>query len=259
MFRFAGLGCLCLGMVLCHSVALAEQTKVHVRVISKGAKFIGTSMGGVKITIKDALTGKLLAEGKTQGTTGDTKKIMKQEKTHHASVSTEDAAAFRTSFDLSEPRRIKVVAQGPLAQPQAMQTVSATQWVIPGKPITGGDAFCLEMPGFVVDVLDPPAHKKLTMREEPLELTANVTMMCGCPIEPDGLWDAKEFQIGARIKRDGELIAEAPLLYAGSTSQFSAKLEVNKPGVYEVTVFAFDPENGNTGIDKTTFLVQPRD
>jgi hypothetical protein len=43
--------------------ARAEPTQLEVRVISKGAKFVGTSMGGVLITIRNADTGELLAEG----------------------------------------------------------------------------------------------------------------------------------------------------------------------------------------------------
>ncbi len=42
---------------------LAEPTHITVHVLAKGAKFIGTSMGGVEITIRDADTGELLAKG----------------------------------------------------------------------------------------------------------------------------------------------------------------------------------------------------
>ena len=56
--------------------ATAEETQIDVRVISKGGKFIGTSMGGVLITIRDAKTAELLAKGVTRGTTGDTEKII---------------------------------------------------------------------------------------------------------------------------------------------------------------------------------------
>jgi hypothetical protein len=236
-------------------IATSEETRIDVRVISKGAKFIGTSMGGAEIMITDAVAGTLLAQGKTSGSTGDTAKIMKEPSDHHAPVSTADAAVFRATLDLDEPRRIKVVAHGPLAQPQAVNTVSLTQWVIPGKHITGGDALMLEMPGFAVDILSPPAHQKLTEPVASVDLEANVTMMCGCPIEPGGLWDADQFEVAAIVKRNGKTVAEVPLRYAGSTSQFAGSLEVDEPGAYEITVYAFDPANGNTGVDKTSFIV----
>lgn len=243
-------------MALSHH-AVAAETRIDVRVISKGAKFIGTSMGGAGITIKDADTGQLLAQGKTAGSTGDTAKIMRQPARHHAPVSTGDAAVFRATLALEEPRRIEVTARGPLAQPQAAATVSLTQWVVPGKHIDGGDALVLEMPGFVVDILVPPAHQKLVSSGNPIELRANVTMMCGCPIEPDGLWDANQFEVGALVKRNGEDVSELRLEYAGSTSQFRGALDIRDPGAYEITVYAYDPENGNTGVDKTTVVVPP--
>jgi hypothetical protein len=237
------------------SAMSAVETRVDVRVISKGAKFIGTSMGGAEITIKDADTGQLLALGKTTGSTGDTRKIMQKLLNHHASVATEDAAVFRATLALDEPRRIRVTARGPLAQRQATATATVTQWVVPGKHITGGDALSLALPGFVVDILHPPAHQKFSQPSDTIELNANVTMMCGCPIEPDGLWNANQFEVAAIIKRNGMQVDEVPLQYAGSTSQFTAKLKASVPGAYEITVYAYDPANGNTGVDKTTIVV----
>ena len=41
--------------------ALAVPTPVTVRVLSQGAKFIGTGMGGVDVVLADAVTGTKLA------------------------------------------------------------------------------------------------------------------------------------------------------------------------------------------------------
>jgi hypothetical protein len=235
--------------------APAEPTHVEVRVLSKGAKFVGTSMGGVRIALRDADTGELLAEGVTVGTTGDTHRIMKAELRHHDPVSTEDAAVFETTLDLDEPRLVEVEALGPLAQRQAASRVTSTMWVVPGRHVSGGDGWLLELPGFAVDVLDPPSHQALADLPHPVTVRANVTMMCGCPIEPGGLWDADRFTVRAIVKHDGERTGEIPLAYAGRTSQFAGELVVEEPGAYEVVVYAHDPENGNTGLDRTTFVV----
>jgi len=237
------------------SGTLADQTRVEVRVISKAAKFIGTSMGGVAITICDADTGEMLASGKTTGSTGDTAGIMKQRHRHHDSVATDDAAVFRSSLDLDEPRQIRVTVHGPLAQRQAINSASVTQWIVPGKHITGGDGLLLELPGFVVDVLDPPAHQMLDEPPGTVSVKANVTMMCGCPIEPGGLWDASEIEVAAIVKHDGKKLTTVPMQYAGSTSQFSGEVKMDKPGAYAVTVYAYDASNGNTGLDSTTVVV----
>jgi hypothetical protein len=232
----------------------AEPTAIDVRVISKGAKFLGTSMGGADVVIRDADTGEILARGKTSGSTGDTAKIMTEQVPHHAPVSTEDAAVFHATVDIAEPRRIQVTARGPIAQPQALNTISVMQWIVPGKPVTGGDGLLLELPGFVVDVLSPPAHVKLAKTAQSISLRANVCMMCGCPVMPDGLWDANRFEVAGIVYRDGNKLGQVPLEYAGQASQFHAAFEINRAGAYQVIVFAYDPANGNTGVDKTTFI-----
>lgn len=233
----------------------AQPTDVTVRVISKGAKFIGTSMGGVRVMLADRHTGELLAEGVTQGGTGNTKLIMVEPRTPEASIATDDAAKFTTTLDIEAPRLIEVTAYGPLAQQQAAHTVSATQWLVPGKHVTQGDGWVLEMPGLVVDVLAPPTHIKLAGVPQSVDLEANVTMMCGCPIEPGGIWDADQFDVRALLKKDGEPLDEVSLAYAGSTSQFSTTVRVEEPGTYEATVYAYQQSTGNTGLDGVTFIV----
>lgn len=240
--------------ILCGTLS-AEPTAMDVRVISKGAKFVGTSMGGVEVIIRDAATGEVLSSGKTAGTTGDTAKIMTEEAKHHDPVSTEDAAVFHATIDIDEPRRLEVTARGPLAQPQATATVSSELWLVPGKPVTGGDGLVLELPGFVVDVLAPPAHIKLSPDTESVTLRANVCMMCGCPVTPDGLWDANAFDVAGIVYRDGKKLGRVSLHYAGESSQFQGVVKIQQAGAYEVVVFAYDPANGNTGVDKTTFIV----
>jgi len=248
------LAILLLAVVLPARPADAEPTEITVRVLSKGAKFVGTSMGGAHVLLRDADTGETLAEGVTAGSTGSTEKIMREAVPHHAPVSSEGAAAFRTTLDLDAPRRVEVVATGPLAQRQAANRVSSTQWVVPGRHVTGGDGWLLELPGFAVDVLDPPAHQRRAAGE-PVVLRANVTMMCGCPIEPGGLWNADAFEVRARIQRDGEPVGEVPLTFAGTTSAFEGSYAPDAPGAYEAVVFAHDPANGNTGLDRTTWIV----
>ncbi len=239
------------------SVAQATETRIDIRVISQGAKFIGTSMGGVQIALHDVDTGELLAQGKTTGGTGDTDRIMKQPQQRESVLATESAAVFSTKLDLDEPRQVRVTATGPLAQRQAMNSVSASQWIVPGKHITGGNGWLLEMPGFAVDILDPPAHYSVSGLPAEIPITVNVTMMCGCPVTAGGLWDAEQYEISTLIKRDGTFVQEQPLDYAGASSQFTGTLIMDQPGSYEVTAYAYNPATGNTGVDKTTFNLSP--
>lgn len=239
--------------------AAAEPTDITVRVLAKDAKFIGSSMGGVRITLRDARSGKILAEGTTAGGTGDTAQVMHESGGRRARLADDAAAAFTATLDLDEPRLIKAEAYGPLAQPQAARRVTAEQWLVPGRGLTGGDGWVLVMPGFVVDVLAPPAHVRMQAGAKEFVVRANVMMMCGCPIRPGGIWDSNDYEIKARLSRDGASVGEFSLDYAGTASQFRGTVPVQGPGLYEITVFAHDPETGNTGLDRTTFIVAGSD
>lgn len=239
------------------AAAWAEPTEITVRVISKDAKFIGTSMGGMRVTLRDAHTGEVLATGLTLGGTGDTKKLMHENAGRRAQLSDAGSAKYVATLDLAEPRLIEAEAYGPLAQPQAAHRVVASQWVIPGRGLAGGDGWVLELPGFVVDVLAPPAHVKLSGASK-VDVRANVVMMCGCPIEPKGTWDADKFEVQAIVSRDGKPVARLALRYAGETSQFATTVPVDAAGIYDVLVYAYDPANGNTGVDRTTFIVEKK-
>lgn len=237
--------------------ALAEPTEITVRVLGKDSKFIGTSMGGARVILRDAETGEILAKGVTSGSTGDTERIMHTDKGRRATLSDDSAAHFTATIDIAAPRLIEAEAYGPLAQAQGANRATATQWVVPGEDMTGGDGWVLELPGYVVDVLAPPAHVKLPADTKDVPLRANVVLMCGCPITPGGLWDADTLTVKALVTRNGEKEPPVDLAYAGETSQFEGDVPVTGPGVYDVTVYAHSPETGNTGLDRTTFIVPP--
>ena len=80
-------------------------------------------------------------------------------------------------------------------------------------------------------------------------------LMCGCPIEPGGLWDANALEVVALIRQRDRRVAEIAFSYAGEIGQFAATFPIPGPGPYEITVYAFDPRNGNTGVDRATIVV----
>jgi len=237
------------------TAAFAEPTEITVRVLGKDSKFIGTSMGGARVILRDAETGEILAKGVTAGSTGDTDKIMHEDCGARAVLSTEDAAKFTATIDIDEPRLIEAEVFGPLAQKQSANRATATQWVVPGEDLTGGDGWLLELPGYVVDVLAPPAHVRVPADTKDVALRANVVLMCGCPITPGGLWDADKLTVKALVTKNGETQPPVDLAFAGETSQFAGTVPVDGAGVYDVTVYAHSAETGNTGLDRTTFIV----
>jgi hypothetical protein len=154
----------------------AVETRVTVNVLSKGAKFIGTGMGGAMVTIRNADTGELLAKGLTEGSTGDTARLMREPITRGTPLPDDDSAKFTAVLDLDEPTRVEIAARGPMAQRQALGTASVTQWLMPGRDVTAGNAVLLEIPGFVVDVLAPPAHSRFEAAAD-VPVRVNLTMM----------------------------------------------------------------------------------
>ncbi|UCD35516.1 MAG: hypothetical protein JSU90_01410 [Nitrospiraceae bacterium] len=143
-----------LAAVLCFSsVSEAVQTRLVIRAHSKDAKFVGTSMGGARIVVTDSQTGKVIAEGLTEGGTGDTQKIMIEPRTRYKSIA-DGAAKFETSIDIDEPKLLTVSAEAPYLHRDNMVRSTTQVWLIPGRDIDG-DGLILEIPGFSVDMRSP--------------------------------------------------------------------------------------------------------
>jgi hypothetical protein len=256
-------------------------TKVTVRVIAVGGKFLGDDIGGAEVSIRDVRTGKLMASGRTRGGSGPAA-LMTTPLTRSQPIPTQDGPAnsacrFDAELNLEAPRLIEICAFGPLAAQQSANRVSATTWIYPGKNLSPGqktdreDGFLLAIPGLLVQVLEPPAHY-LPYHPDPLQaipIRANVTMMCGCPIAPSPWhgaasdWPVTDFEVAARIvnMNDGTTVDVHlqfdPNAPGGAPSQFSYGGWVPKIyGVFEITVSAYQKSTGNTGIDRTTVNLQ---
>jgi hypothetical protein len=109
--------------------ALAVDTDIDVRVLSKGTKFIGAGMAGTAITVREAETNELLARGETVGNSGNDQRIMVEAWPRHTPLSIATSAVFRATLDLKEPRQVVVTARGPLSQPQSTAVATVTQWI----------------------------------------------------------------------------------------------------------------------------------
>jgi len=229
-----------------------ESTRLVVRAKAKDAKFIGTSMGGARIVVRDAETGVVLSSGFTEGSTGNTQQIMNTPRTREMQISTPGAAKFETTLDLAEPRLVTIEATAPYVQKQSQATVTTQVWVVPGKDITG-DGIVLEIPGFAVDLLQPQAHRYTDSDE--ISIRANVVMMCGCPTSPGGLWNSSEYEISAMVRQEGKTLETLTLEFAGQTSTYEAVFTPGAGGIYEIVVYAYDPDTGNTGVDRTSVII----
>lgn len=237
------------------SPALADPTEIEVRVLARGAKFLGGYQAPVRVTLADADTGEVLAQGMTSGTTGDTQRILGKGADSGGKLSTPDSAVFRSTIDLDRPRRVTASVTGPLSQPQAAVTATSTQWILPGRSLTAGDGWLLELPGLIVDVATPVAYQSVKAGTI-IPLRAGVTMLCGCPISADGPWRAGDMTVEAFVGVDGGPQQRITLNFDAETAIYGASIRTEKPGLYEVEIRAWMGPSNNAGVSRVAFFVR---
>ena len=231
-----------------------EVTRLTVRAVAKDAKVIGSDVGGARITVRDLATGEVLARGVQQGSTGSTSAIMEEPRTRGRSAYGADpeAAAFVAELRLDRPPRVEVVAEGPLGTPHAEQRASKTLTLIPGRDVLG-EGLILELHGFTVELLGRELVRDASAAsgrpaDPRLRVRARVTMLCGCPTEPGGMWDAEEIEVLGRLLQEGRVVAERPLAFAGETSVYEGALPLPSEGEgLELEILASDPQRANFG------------
>jgi hypothetical protein len=224
------------------TAAWAEPTRVMVRARSMDAKFIGDQMGGVAVTLRDARTGRVLARGATAGGTGDTGRLMRTPQARGATLTDASTAGFDAVVDIDAPTLVEAEAVGPAGKPQSQIRVTSQMWVFPGRDVVG-DGWVLTFPGLVVE----PDLVGLTSASP--SFAAKVSLMCGCPIEPKGLWDADNYTVEAELRRGGAVVSRTRLAYAGKPSTFTGSFG---PGVargrYRLRITATDSTTPNAGV-----------
>jgi len=234
----------------------AKETKLMVRAKARDAKFIGSSIGGAHVIIRNKLDQQILAEGKTTGNTGNTDLIMKDPKMRGSSITDAQTAGFLAKIDIDEPTLVSIEEVSPYNHRQAQAKVSTELWLIPGRDIVG-DGIILEIPGFIIDILKPRTHQYISLKaikDNPFLIQANIVMMCGCVIEKGGVWNSDEIEVKSILKKDGEYIKEI-IMSLTSTNLFEGSFLINTAGNYELILYAYNEKTGNTGVDKVNYVV----
>ena len=234
--------------LLFSTASFATETNVMIRAKAADAKFIGTSVGGVKVVVEDAETGEILDSGWINGGTGSTKAIIKEPITRGQVLSDDKTAGFLAKVDISSPRLLRFKLVGPYGYRQALQEATVTSWVIPGKDILG-DGITLTMPGFIVDAWTR------VLEGGKLEIYTKASLLCGCPIYPDGPWDPKNYEATAILMQNEIKVGELKLDFTGPVGLFSGKTTLKNPGHYKAIVYIFDKTTGNVGVDRTMFEI----
>jgi len=136
-------------------------TKVVVRVVAKDSKVIGSGVGGALVRIKNLETGEILVQGKQEGGTGDTERIMVQPRRRGEKVyGTSGAASYEAEIPLDRPTQVEIYTEAPLAYPQSIQKGSKTLTLLPGKHVLG-EGVIIELDGLIVNIVSPSPKDRL--------------------------------------------------------------------------------------------------
>jgi len=248
----------CLGLVamaLLADVAWAEPTNITVRVVARNAQYVGDLIDGAFVTIADATSGEMLAQGVTSGNAGNPKRTMRTARKRGEPMAAKNDAKFVATLDIDEPRYLRVSVYGPLDERFSANRASATQWIVPGKHVTGGDGWVLELPGLLVAPNLAASSVSLSKASSGVVVEAEVMLMCGCPIKPGFFWDPKDYEVVAIVRRGDDEVGRFPLEYAGDASEFATQITPRLPGIYDISIYAYDSTSGNTGVGQIELTV----
>lgn len=228
--------------------AIAAETQIMVRAKAVDSKFIGTSVGGIRTIVEDAETGEILDEGWINGGTGDTALLMENPLKRGVPQTDDKTAGFLAKVDIDTPRLLRFKLIGPYGYQQAYQEASVTSWVVPGKDILG-DGIIITLTGFIVDAWTR------VLEGGQVDIYTKASLLCGCPITKDGLWQADNYEAKAIIMRDDKNIDEVTLNFTGPAGMFSGKTTITEPGHYKAIVYLYDAKTGNVGVDRSMFEI----
>ena len=227
------------------SIEAQETTQLLVRVTASDAKIVGSGVGGVSITVRDVTSGRILAEGIQEGGTGNTRTIMFAKERGGTIYDTDGAAGFLAELSIDEPTIVEIVAEGPLGTPDALRRSTKTMLMLPGQHVLG-EGVILEIQGFTVQ-LETPGDGPVA-RGTPFEVRGKVTMLCGCPTQPGGMWDSDDYRILVRASQGGRTLGEWPMEFAGETSWYTTEVTLDVTGDVDLTMIAMDASKGNFGM-----------
>lgn len=248
--------CLLLFAILLQAdYARAETTDITVRVVARNAQYVGDLIEGAFVTITDAASGEVLGQGITSGNAGNPKRTMQTPRKRGEPMAAKNDAKFTATLEIDKPRYIQVSAYGPLDERFSANRASATQWIIPGKHLTGGDGWVLELPGLLVAPSLAASTVPLSSTSGGVHIEAEVMLMCGCPIKPGFYWDPKDYEVVAIVVRGTKNVGRFPLRYSGAASEFESRFTPKLPGVYSISVYAYDAASGNTGVGQIKLTV----
>ena len=227
---------------------MTATTKISVRALALGGKFIGQHVGFARIDIygperpDTPLASGLTNQGLVANTDGSgvVALIMGQPYPWGYPVRADQATEFTAEIPLAEPTVLTFVAT---SVQDSRISASCDRLIIPNVPLTGAMAVVMVLPGLLTELTEPSAGAGI-IEGTSTTITAQVRMMCGCLID-NLFWPAANFNVQAIISQAGKATT-LPLVYTGTPSFFSAAYTFPSHGDYEIRILATEM-NGNSG------------
>lgn len=248
-------------------------TPLAIYVIAKGGKYLGNDISGATVTVRHTITQELLATGLVQGGSGDLWHLMIESRPRTTPLPTKGASVFIAEISSNDntPIPVTIEATGPGAGLQSVARVSTQQWIVPGLIDNAGNPIVytstLELPGLIVQVMQPPTHLNVTQPlPQTINFEVNVAMMCGCPIDSnqdtDGShtfpnpWNPNDFMVGCFISCQGQPTQQIQLNFDASCApgRFTAQWTMVTAGFYSGHFYAYQISTGNTGTATVSFF-----
>jgi len=245
---------------------MGAPTSILVRTQANGGMFIGPDAGYTYVTIRDAGTQAVLAQGLALGDSG---KLVTKSETGIGPVpiytpgksapmfvyAKPSTAGLMATVDLASPTEIEITVEGMMNGTPNGSSVTGTFLISPGQPVETGIVFV--MYGLRVGIVEPVTPAKPT---NPFQLQAWVTMACGCQIKPDTLWLPEEFTVSAElfaVESGDHLVLPLAFANPNQASVFQTESVELPPGYYQVTITAQQPLANNTGTFFTALTIPP--
>jgi hypothetical protein len=240
------------------------ETRVLVRVQAKGGKFIGPDGGYALVTLREVVSGEILAQRIATGGSGSLSAAFTPGATREAIVTPgasgdtvqwlsapagQSTAGLLATLDLQRSTLVEFSAATLSDGIPNGHAATQQMWLTPGVHLDQEPGVVLVIPGLSVQILAPNVS---VSPAGSVSVTAWVAMMCGCKIAdaPGSAWLPSEFQVRARLRAvGGDWVAEASLAFQ-ATSTFGTAAPIALPagaGNYELVVEAVQAAEANVG------------
>ncbi len=255
------------------------NTSVLVRVQARGGKFLGPDIGYALVTVRNVATGALLAQGIATGDSGTLQTSYAPGASFETVITFPLApaapieqyliptpgttASFVAKFDLDTPAVVEISAAAMTNGIANEHVVSTRIWLWPGADLLQEPGLVFSLPGLNVELITPGPPDKPSGTS--LDVSAWVTMMCGCeigafppntPKEP-WEWPPQEFEVRALLLDPNGSCVAMETLELTATSVFSGSIANLQPGEYQLVVTALQPAGANTGLASRWLTLSP--